>query len=185
MTLSLNDHLSEQGLDKWIAEIGCTNAPVPRRNVKIALAFFAAQMPRLAIADAVSFLVAMDLSKEVKVVELPMGERLVGYRTQTESPFKLFFARRGTAPETLGVNLAGRGPVSFVVRAPVRALESYTTGAKDTWSKTLPGQRLSVAPRSRKWYGSELPLGVIASGGSGQLIIPESYSHLLVEQRTS
>ena len=29
MTLSLQDHLSEKGLDKWIAEIGCANAPVP------------------------------------------------------------------------------------------------------------------------------------------------------------
>jgi hypothetical protein len=127
----------------------------------------------------------MDLSKDVRVIDLQPGERLVGYRTQTESPFKLFFTRRGNAPQSLGINLAGRGPVSFVVRSTVRALESHTTGAKDTWTKTMPGQRLSIAPRSRKWYGSEFPTGVLAAGGGAQLIIPESYSHLLQEQRTS
>ena len=183
MTLSLQDHLSEKGLDKWIAEIGCANAPVPRKNVKTALAFFASQMPQLTIADALSFLVAMDLSKDVRAVSLETGERLIGFRTQTESPFKLFFARRGSSSQTLGVNAAGRGCVSFVVRASVRALESRTAGAKDTWSRTMPGQRLSVAPRSKKWYGAEFPTGVLAAGGGAQLIIPESYSHLLVEQR--
>jgi hypothetical protein len=179
--LSLRDHLSEPGVDKWVAEIGCTSAPIPRQNIKAALAFFALRMPLLPIADAVAFLTAMDLSKRVAEVTLLPGERLIGFRTGTESPFKLFFARRGASPHRSGINTAGRGPVHFVVRIPVQALESFTTSAKDTWTPMTPGQRVSPAPRARKWFGQEF--GVMVLGGGGQLIIPESYSQLLVEDR--
>jgi hypothetical protein len=181
MTLSINDHLSDAGIDKWVAELGCTSAKVPRENIKTALAFFAREMPRLPIADAVAFLAAMDLSKPVKDVTLKAGERLIGFRTETESPFKLFFARRGASPHASGINTARRGPVHFVVRTPVRALESSTTGAKDTWTRPTPGQRATIAPRAKKWFGQEF--GVMAAGGGGQLIIPESYNSLLVEDR--
>jgi hypothetical protein len=173
--LSINDYLSEAGIDKWVAQLGCTNAPVPRQNIKTTLAFFAREMPGLPIPDALGFLAAMDLSKRVAEVILRPGERLLGFRTATESPFKLFFARRGASPHTSGINPEGRGPVSFVVRTPVRALESFTGGAKDTWTRMAPGQGVTFAPRAKN------PFGVMAAGGGGQLIIPESYSKLLVE----
>ena len=67
----------------------------------------------------------------------------------------------------------------FVVRTEVRALESFTTGTKDTWTSTMPVQSVGIAPRARKWFGKEF--GVMVLGGGGQLIIPESYSKLLVE----
>jgi hypothetical protein len=179
--LSIHDYRSEAGISKWVAELGCTNAPLPRQNIATALAFFAREMPLLSPADAVGFLAAMDLSKRVAEVTLRPGERLLGFRTGTESPFKLFFARRGASPHASGINAAGRGPIAFVVRSPVLALESFTAGAKDTWTRTTPGQRVSVAPRAKKWFGQEF--GVTVAGGGGQLIIPESYSNLLVEQR--
>lgn len=179
--LSLRDHLSNAGIDKWIAELGCTNAPVPRRNMKAALLFFDTEMPTLPIRDAVSFLAAMDLSRPVEPVFLQPNERLIGFRTGTESPFKLFFARRGQSAEGLGINAAARGPVHFTVRAAVRALESFTTGTIDTWSPTHAGQTFAVAPRAKKWFGREF--GVMAMAGGRQLIVPESYSSLLVEQR--
>jgi hypothetical protein len=181
MNLSLKDHLSDAGIAKWISELGCTNAVIPRRNVKVALSFFDAQMPELSIADAVSFLAAMDLSKPVNRVYLTPGERLLGFRTPTESPFKLFFARRGAAKQSLGINPAGRGPVHYVVRAAVMALESFTTGASDTWTPRQPGQPVSVTPRAKKWFGREF--GVLAAAGGAQLIVPQSASHLLVEDR--
>jgi hypothetical protein len=181
--LSINDYLSEPGIDKWVAELGCTNAPVPRRNIRTALAFFAREMPGLPLKDAVGFLAAMDLSKTVTETMLRTGERLVGFRTGTESPFKLFFARRGASAHASGINTAGRGPVSFVVRVPVRALESSTTAAKDTWTRMAPGQPASVAPRAKKWFGDDAAFGTMALGGGGQLIIPESYGSLLVEER--
>lgn len=179
--LSLRDHLSDTGIDKWIAELGCTNAPLPRRNVKAALLFFDTEMPTLPIRDAVSFLAAMDLSRPVEPVFLHPNERLIGFRTGAESPFKLFFARRGQSAQGLGINTVARGPVHFTVRAAVRALESFTTGTIDTWSPTQVGQTFSVAPRAKKWFGREF--GVMAMAGGRQLIVPESYSSLLVEQR--
>lgn len=180
MLLSINDYLSDSGIDKWVAELGCTSAPVPRQNIRTALAFFAREMPLLPIADAAGFLAAMDLSKRVSEVMLRPGERVLGFRTGNESPFKLFFARRGASPHNSGINTARRGPVHFVVRTPVRALESFTTGAKDSWTHRTPGQPVSVTPRAKKWFGQEF--GVMAAGGGGQLIIPGSYSHLLVEE---
>jgi hypothetical protein len=179
MTLSIQDYLSEPGLDKWIAELGCTNAPLPRRGVRAALEFFARRMPRLPLRDAVSFLAAMDLSKPVQETMLRPGERIIGFRTGTESPFKLFFARRGASPVTSGINTNGRGPVHFVVRDPTPALESWTAGTKDTWTAMAPKQAIGFTPRAKKWFGNEF--GVFVAGGGSQLIIPESYSHLLVE----
>ena len=180
MDLSVRDHLSDVGVAKWIAEIGCVNAPIPRRNVRAALSFFDAQMPSLSVADAVGFLSAMDLSKPVARVHLKAGERLIGFRTHTESPFKLFFARRGSNPHNVGINTAGRTVVHFTVRFPVLALESFTAAAIDSWTSRRPGQAATVAPRAKKWFGKEF--GVLAEGGGKQLIIPRSYSYLLVEE---
>jgi len=69
--------------------------------------------------------------------------------------------------------------VHFTVRFPVLALESFTTGAIDSWTSRRPGQPSTVAPRAKKWFGKEF--GVLADGGGKQLIIPQSYSYLLVE----
>jgi hypothetical protein len=179
LMLSIRDHLTPVGIDKWVAELGCTNAPVPRQNIQTALEFFALEMPRVKISDAVGFLAAMDLSKRVSRIVLTPGERVLGFRTPTEQPFKLFFTRRGASAHASGINVARRGPLHFVVRQNVNALESFTTGAKDTWTQTLPGQPMSIAPRAKKWFGKEF--GVVAPGGGIQLIIPESYSYLLLE----
>ena len=181
MSLSLHDSLSNAGLDKWVAELGCVNAPIPRLGIREALSFFSQEMPSLPIRDAISFVAAMDVSKPITRVVLNAGERVIGFRTGNESPFKLFFARRGASMHASGINTAGRGPVHFVVRTPVRALESSTTGTKDSWTRTAPGQNVSFTPRAKKWFGTEF--GVMVQGGGGQLIIPESYSTLLVESQ--
>lgn len=181
MTLSIHDFLSDRGLDKWIAEIGCSNAPLPRHGIRTALAFFSREMPRLSLSDAVGFIAAMDLSKPVREVVLRPGDRVIGFRTHSESPFKLFFARRGASPGSSGINTANRGPVHFVVRESVRALESSTAGTKDSWTPMVPGQAVGVTPRAQNWFGKEF--GVMVAGGGLQLVIPESFSHLLVEAR--
>ena len=179
MTLSIHDYLSDRGIDKWVAELGCTNAPVPRQGIKTALGFFARAMPRLSVNDAVGFLSAMDLSKPVVETRLRSGDRVIGFRTGSESPFKLFFARRGASAHASGINTVGRGPVHFVVRDAITVLETSTGGTKDSWTRSAPGQTVGVTPRAKKWFGKEF--GVMVTGGGGQLIIPESYSHLLVE----
>ena len=179
MTLSVSDFRSDAGVNKWIAELGCTNAPVPRQGIRTALAFFAREMPRLQLRDAVGFLSAMDLSKPVREVLLQPGDRVIGFRTETESPFKLFFARRGASMHSSGINIARRGPVHFTVRALVRALESSTGGTKDSWTPMVQKQSVSMTPRAKKWFGKEF--GVMVAGGGQQLVIPESFSHLVVE----
>ena len=181
--LSIRDYLSDAGIDKWVQELGCANAPVPRGNIRKALSFFATQMPALALADAVGFLAAMDLSKDVAEVTLPPGHRLMGFRSGNESPFKLFFAPIGSSPEVLGITSAGRKSVYYTVRSPVRALQSFTAGVKVTWGTSAPG-RVGFAPRANKWFGEDFAFGVLASGGGRQLIVPESSSHLLVERDT-
>ena len=97
MVLSISDFLSVAGVKKWVDEIGCTDAPVPRAGIATALQYFSQEMPTQSIADAVSFIGAMDLSKPVNVVTLRPDERVIGFRTGSESPFKLFFARRGSS----------------------------------------------------------------------------------------
>ncbi|MEP6833234.1 MAG: hypothetical protein ABJB74_07560 [Gemmatimonas sp.] len=166
-------------MTRWVAELGCSSAPIPRQGIRTALGFFARQMPNLALRDAVGFLAAMDLSKPVQEVTLQPGTRIIGFRTATESPFKLFFARRGASMHSSGINTNRRGPVHFVVRAPVRALESFTGGTKDSWTPMTTQQSVTFTPRAQKWFGKEF--GVMVAGGGQQLVIPESYSHLLVE----
>jgi hypothetical protein len=73
--------------------------------------------------------------------------------------------------------------VHFVVRTAVDALESYTTGAIDVWTPRSPAQHTVVAPRARELFGAQRELGVMVAGGGLQLVIPQSVSHLLVEQR--
>ena len=171
MDLSLGDSLSDAGITKWMTALGVTSAPVPRRNVGEAVGFFARQMPHLKPEMALNFLRAMDLSKSVQAIILPPGERLIAFRLATESPFKLFFARSGASPFRSGIDPTGRSAIHFVSRAPVPALESFTSGANDTWTGNGGP---AIAPRAGTY-------GVLATGGGLQLLIPESYSRLLLQ----
>jgi hypothetical protein len=173
MNLSLLDSRSDVGVSKWLKELGVTDAPLPRRNVRTALAFFSMCMPGLSPHMAANFLRAMDLSRPVSNLTLTPGERVIAFRVGNESPFKLFFTRRGASQHASGINPAGRSIVEFTVRALAPALQSYTTGTIDVW--TVPGdhQPLSFAPRANK-------SGVMVAGGGIQLIIPRSFTVLQV-----
>jgi hypothetical protein len=178
-SLSLNDYLSVAGLEKWLAELSVPDAPERRANLTRALRFLAHRMRSLPIGDAVLFLAAMDLSRHVGETLLPKGTRLVAFRTPTESPFKLFFAREGTAADDCGINTAGRQPIHYVVRTPAWALESFSSGVIDVWSPHDASMARYTSPRAARW--SSRDLGVLAVGGAAQLIIPGSYAHLDVD----
>jgi len=171
MSLSLADHQSEVGVTKWIKEVGVTDAPMPRANIRTALAFFAACMPRLSAQMAANFLRAIDLSRPVSDLTLTPGQRVVAFRVGNESPFKLFFTRSGASPHSSGINSAGRSMVHFKVRSLARVLESYTTGTIDVWSVPGDHQPLTIAPRANT-------TGVMVAGGGVQLIIPRAFSVL-------
>jgi hypothetical protein len=175
MSLSLLDYMSEVGLDKWFAILRATSAPLTRRNVRTALRFFATHMPKLPPSMAASFLDAMDLGKRVEEISLAPGERLLAFRGSSESQYKLFFTRRGASPVNTGINYAGRRAVHFVVRIATPALESYSIAANDSWTAAAPGQRLTFDPRSNR-------SAVMSAGGNVQIIVPESYTGLLLER---
>jgi hypothetical protein len=171
MELSLRDFMSDAGVTKWVAALGVTDAPVPRRNIRAALSFFSGHMRHLKPEMALEFIRAMDLTKSVRVVLVAPGERLLAFRRATETPFKLFFARSGASPHRSGIDPTGRSVVHFVARSPFQALESCAAGANDTWSRTTG---TAIAPRTGTY-------GTLAGGGGLQLIVAESYSRLLIQ----
>lgn len=174
MSLSLEDYRSDAGVSKWIAEVGVSDAPVPRRNLRTALAFFRQAMPTLGVGMAANFLRAMDLSRPVLDRMLTPTDRVIAFRVGNESPFKLFYTRAGASPFASGINPAGRSIVRFDVRGSARALESYTTGTLDVWTVPSEDQPLVFAPRANR-------SGVWVAGGGTQLIIPRSFAVLRAE----
>ena len=169
--LSLSDYLSKQGLDKWIEALSIPDAPARREGVRVSLAFFASQMPTLPTSAALFFLAAMDLSRPVRSVVLPKGTELAAYRVPTEPPHKLFYTKVGASRHELGINPADRSFVRFEVLRDASALEAHTTGTIDTWTKRLPGQAVTVAPRSNA-------TGYMATAGGVQFIVPNAASYL-------
>jgi hypothetical protein len=175
MHLVLADHLSEKGLDKWISALSVSNAPALRRHVQVALRFFARHMPALQPDVALSFIRCMDLSKNVAEIPLVKGERLIAFRSPSEDPFKLFYTRSGADANKSGINPAGRSARSFTVRTPSVALQSFATGANDTWSRPLSAKHMSVSPRGNT-------TGFLAAGGGVQLIVPNAHTVLLFDR---
>lgn len=171
MSLSLEDYRSDVGIGKWITEVGVGDAPVPRRNLRTALAFFSQAMPTLPVGMAANFLRAMDLSRPVNDLMLTPSDRVIAFRVGNESPFKLFYTRSGASAHTSGINPNARSIVRFAVRGTARALESYTTGTVDVWTVPSEDQPLTFAPRASK-------SGVMVAGGGTQLIIPRSFAVL-------
>ena|SRR5688572_21888006 len=171
MSLSLQDYRSDVGIDKWIAEVGVTDAPLPRRNIRIALSFFSQAMASLPSSMAAHFLRAMDLSKPVVDTVLTRADRIIAFRTGNESPYKLFYARSGASAFSSGINPAGRSVVRFEVRTTARALETHTSGTLDVW--TLP-----ASDQPRFTSVRQLSRGVMVAGGGTQLIIPRAHSLL-------
>jgi hypothetical protein len=174
MKLSLHDHFTDAGIEKWFQALGVVNAPTPRRNIQTALAFFDLHMPSLAPDRAADYLRAMDLSRAVTRVTLTPADRVIAFRLGNESPFKLFYARSGASPYRSGINPAGRSIVRFRPRGAAAALESFTTGVIDVWTIPADDQRtVSIAVRANT-------SGVMVLGGGAQLIIPRSYALLEV-----
>lgn len=173
MSLSLSDYRSDAGVQKWVAAAGVTDAPVPRQNIRVALAFFSQAMPSLPAEMAANFLRAMDLSRPVADRVLTSADRVIAFRVGNESPYKLFYTRAGASPHSSGINPAGRSVVRFEVRSTARALETYTSGTLDVWTLPSSEQPRYIAVRA-------LSTGVMVAGGGTQLIIPRAHSLLRV-----
>lgn len=168
MSLSIQDYRSEAGLKKWASALGVPDSPVRRRAIATSLKFFEAKMPRLSLELAEDFLHATDTSRSVQAIQLRPKEPVIAFRKAGEAEFKLFYTRPGNSKHSSGLNPTGRSAVHFQVRVSCAGLESYTTGAIDTWS--YPSS-MSIAVRKNS-------TGYMASGGGLQLIIPDAHRFL-------
>ncbi|MEM9588356.1 MAG: hypothetical protein AAGA03_13820 [Planctomycetota bacterium] len=168
MSLSLRDHLSSAGVDKWIGELGVVNAPRARQGITVGLKFFDQFMSRLPPPMAAEFLRATDLSRPVRSIRLSIGERIIAFRKAGEPEFKLFYTRPGNSKHSSGLNPHNRSALHYTVRMACAALESYTTGAIDTWSYPS-SMAISVRTNST---------GYMAAGGGLQLIVPDAHRYL-------
>jgi hypothetical protein len=157
------DVLGGGGYEKWLQEIGVTDAPVVRAGLLAALTFFHLRMPDLPRAMRLNFLKAMDLHSPVSEITLSQGNIVAAFRRFNEDPVKLFYTKPGSSPHQLGVNPNARGFMRYRLRRPSQALQSRAAAAVDTWTD------------NKLYY--------VASGGALQLIIPDAHAALEVLPR--
>jgi len=153
------------GYEKWLQEIGVTDAPMVRAGLATALSFFHLRMPDVSRAMRVNFLKAMDLHSPVSETTLVPETVVAAFRKSNEDPLKLFYTKAGTSPHQLGVNPTTRGFIRFRVIRPTTALQSRSAAALDTWTDAT------------HYYQ--------AAGGGLQLIIPAAHAALRVLPHTS
>lgn len=154
----MHDFLQGGGAEKWLAELGVSDAPLTRTGLGTALQFFHTRMPDLPRTMRFAFLKAMDLHKPVCLVTLAPPSMLSAFRKANEDPLKLFYTKAGTSVLNLGLNPANREFRRFRVARPVQVLESVAAAAIDKWTD------------DRRYF--------VASGGGRQYIIPQAHAVL-------
>lgn len=162
----MNAYFQGRACEKWLSELGVTDAPLTRKGLITALEFFHQRMPGLERHKMLGYLRGMDLHKPVKRVVLQPHAEIAAFRRSNQGPFGVFYTKIGANVHSLGVNPNDRRFQRFKVRAPVEVLESYTASIIDNWSELLP-----VVNVYRHYT---------AHGGGIQYIIPSSYNYLLV-----
>jgi hypothetical protein len=122
-----------------LANLGVTDAPMPRERLSTALKFFAERMPSLPAKERFGFLKGIDLHHPVREVVLRPPQLVAAFRLSNESAFKTFYTKVGHSLHRLGLNPADRGFVRFEVIGSVIALESRCTSMRDYQSASLRG----------------------------------------------
>ena len=82
-----------------------------------------------------AYLQGIDLTKEVRVRQLYKGDVVAQFQAP-DSPTGRWFAPRGTAVETLGINPENRVASTYVVKEDMKVLES--TAADTTGNPWVP-----------------------------------------------
>ena len=152
----------------WREKLGVTDAPVPRRGIGTTLEFFESQIRKgklnaMSEADQLSYMKAMDFSKDVRVEPLRAGDEVIGYRDpRTGKEFGFFYTKVGTSLDRLGVDYVTGSPAvprkffRYRVLKDVEVLKSNSSGVK-AWDTQQP-----------------------VAGGGIQYFIPESWTVLEV-----
>lgn len=182
--LRLDDYRQDRRIARWLDIIGVTNAVVPHQNVRETLRFFSRVMPMIPPAEALSYLVAMDLSKPVTKTELAVGTELLGFRerasgtkgdTRPDLRAK-FYSFSGASPHRLGIRVGTRMAVHYRVHTKCPALASWASGALDYWTGDSANDRATQTYSSIKLNTT----GVHALGGDRQLLIPQAWRFLQI-----
>ena len=154
----MTDFLAGGGYQRWLSDLGTSDAPMTRAGLATALNFFHAHMPTLPRPMQLAFLKGTDLHKPVRVIDLEPGDQLVAFRKYNEDPVKLFYSRAGTPMDRMGLNPSTREFNRFRVAVATKALESRCAPALDTWTD------------DRHYFQ--------AQGGALQLIVPDARKFL-------
>src|SRR5690606_12392448 len=136
MRTEIENHgfLEGSGAEKWLQEIGVSDAPVTRNGLSVSLHFFHVFMPTLPRLMRLNFLRGMDLHKPVRMTHLTPPARVAAYRKLTEDPQRLFYTKAGTSVRDLGLNPSHREFRKFSVFRPCPVLESRCSPAVDSWT---------------------------------------------------
>ncbi len=121
-------------LAKWMAEIGVTNARMPRAGIQTALAYFDRYVPELPRPLRIAFLKGMDLSKVVRVLTLFPPFPLAAFRQCNEDPLNLYYTKAQAGIDRLGVNPLALTFRQYRVASLVSVLESSCAPAPEIWT---------------------------------------------------
>ena len=152
----------------WREKLGLTDAPIPRRGLATTLEFFEMQIRKgklkaLTEEEQLSYMKAMDFSKDVEVEMLKLGDELVGYRDpRPGKEFGYFYTKPGTFLDRVGVDYVTGSPplprefMRYRVLKEVEVLKSISSGVK-AWDTRKP-----------------------VAGGGTQYFIPDSWNVLQI-----
>ncbi len=89
-----------------------------------------------------AFLAEVKGYHRAEIPRLAPHEGLIAFRSGSQSPARLFSSSTRRVETQRWHQPFGRAAVGFRPRLPCRALQSYTTGAKDVWSLVSIAQTL-------------------------------------------
>ncbi len=137
-------------VDKVLDNLGVTNAPRTRENVKTSLAFFDRHMPMLPWATRLSFLKAMDLHSPVRVDRLGAGAKVVAWRPRGGPLHGTFYTIGGESPQRMSMPTTTRGRYhqAYTLRCSVQVLASRTAAFMNA-SLGSGGGKQYIIPRAQ------------------------------------
>lgn len=115
-------------VEKALDRLSVTDAPMTRENAAVAIKFLTKHCGH-SEEKIISYMRAMDLSKEVKTIQIPEGRFLAGFKDPDNAsrPHPLhgeFFTKAGTSPTSLGIEVDRQHYVKYQVNAKTKALLS-------------------------------------------------------------
>jgi len=160
-------------LDQWHGD--------KRERMDIGLNFFQKHFKGYKDNHILSELMCIDFAFPVRVISLPSGTELTGYKDPRISPFRgKYFTLSGTPANRLGLSSEGR--ISLFPKDDSRKSPPSTVRPKTLVrylvNKTIPEVLESrCAATSDRWSDQEKQ--VLVRGGGIQYVIPRAFMHII------